>query len=456
MATKKAKKPKKAKRWAKRGEHPHKGVTICAPKPPRKAWRLRFTDPETGKLRWESLDADAGKNADTRFEAAVAKREELEDEAARIAREGKDRAIAAASVKGGLDRYFADHPLLRERTVRVYRDAADKLEAWASEQGIKRLDALDRAALVGFRARLVNEPRKRASAGGPRGTYEETAERRAAPSVNREIRAIKTILEYLRLAGLTPKITGDDLRDALKQLKQGRPTVEFLRPAELGAALEAVLAYDAERHKITREENAGLRPVGTTPKNPEIGPFALTAILTGARLGELLTLEWSDVFLDAPGEDGERMGELRIRAAKAKTGIGRVVDFSPTPSLLELLDVLRERDGGEGRVFNLTREQVAKAARKLRKKGAPESFGWQAARRTCATYSANAPFIGMFKESKRLGHSVVVSERAYAGLVNVPKDATTLEQAMGIEEHAEHIIAAAKARKSPPRDRLEG
>src|SRR5690606_22832589 len=147
-------------------------------------------------------------------------------------------------------------------------------------RGIKRLDELNADALVAFRAYLVGLPKRRPKSGGGRGAQAETRELRSAYSANREIRGVKTILRHLRSAGLTPRITGDDLRESFGLITTGSDLIAFLRPAEIAATLDACLAHDAETFKITRAENAGLRPVGTTPKNPEIGPFALVAFLT--------------------------------------------------------------------------------------------------------------------------------------------------------------------------------
>ena len=44
--------------------------------------------------------------------------------------------------------------------------------------------------------------------------------------------------------------------------------------------------------------------------------------------------------------------------------------------------------------------------------------------------------------SRRLGHSVTIAERHYVGLVSIPSEAHTLEQAMGVENLAEQIVAA--------------
>ena len=66
-------------------------------------------------------------------------------------------------------------------------------------------------------------------------------------------------------------------------------------------------------------------------------------------------------------------------------------------------------------------------------------------RRTVATFLVNAPGIyagaGAYKAAKRLGHSVTICERRYAGLVSIDRNAHTLEAAMGIEVWLdEHLL----------------
>lgn len=430
----------------------HPGVTIVKPDSGRRAYSLRFINPDTGRWTKERLDPERYRNARERLEAAKIKSREL-------ARRVEELECGAARMEGRsledvIERYFDDHRQLRERTLADYRDAADKLIAWCRARGILSIDQLDRAALLSYRAHSVNAPRMTPAKGGKRGERVTTKERRSPRTANREIRAVRTILGYLRLAGLTPRLTGDDLSDALKQVRVSRDTVDFLKSSEIAQALEAALEHDALKFEATRRElsSSGLYRRGSTPRYDEIGPFTLTALLTGMRRGELMSLEWSDVDLDALDEEGKVSGEIRVRAAKSKTGIGRIVDLAPSPSLRELFEVMRA-ESAEGLVFNFTGDQISAARRRLVQLGAPESFGWQACRRTCASYLANASGIyggaSIFREAKRLGHSVAVSERSYAGVVNVPREARTLEEAMGIESQARAIIAAAKERRRP-------
>lgn len=71
--------------------------------------------------------------------------------------------------------------------------------------------------------------------------------------------------------------------------------------------------------------------------------------------------------------------------------------------------------------------------------GAPESFSWQVLRRTCGTFLTNAPGIfgaaSAYRSARQLGHSVAVAvaEKHYLGVVKVPPEAMTLEDAMALD-----------------------
>jgi len=98
---------------------------------------------------------------------------------------------------------------------------------------------------------------------------------------------------------------------------------------------------------------------------------------------------------------------------------------------------MRLASGGKGRVFPFTRATAEAAAKRLRNEyGAPEKFSWQILRSTCATYLTNAPGIfgaaSAYRSAKQLGHSVQVAEKHYTDVLRgIPRDARTLEEAMG-------------------------
>lgn len=456
-ATKKA--PRKRKQRA-RGTSPHPGVVLVSPKGlgDRAAWRAKYTDPDTGRVTWERLNPVKYTNERARLQWAKAKAKALAERRAELAR-GAVR-MTGATVAAEVDRYFEDHPHLRDKTLRTYRDAAAKLVKWCGDHGVRSVDTLDRARLLAFRASLIAEPKHGERKGLARGKAAPTEAKRSAHSVNRELRAVGTVLNYLRKAGRLPRLGTDDIADGLERLRAPREPIAFLRAPEIARLLEAALAHDAEKFEITREEHLGLRPVGTTPRYTPIAPAVFGALATGMRLGELVRVSWKDVDLEAKGEDGKRAGEIVVRGESSKTGIGRVIDLAVSPALRRLLEAMRPdgREALEGPVFGVTYDEATAAGKRLVKAfEAPEGFSWQACRRTAGTFLTNAPGIfgaaSAYRSARQLGHSVTVAERNYLGVVRgISPEARTLEAAMGIEKLADRVISAAKARSGKTSD----
>lgn len=137
--------------------------------------------------------------------------------------------------------------------------------------------------------------------------------------MNRELRGVRVVLGYLAELDLLPKINEGDLRRALKKLPVTVERTEYLKPSELTELIGAALAHDAATYQATREELAGLRPLGSSARLVTIAPCLVVLLLTGMRLGEGLDLDWSQVDLDAKGDDGEAVGEIHLTGAtKAK------------------------------------------------------------------------------------------------------------------------------------------
>lgn len=326
-----------------------------------------------------------------------------------------------------MDRYFEDHPHLRPGTLAVYRRATRKLEAWSGRAGVRSADDLNGPRLVALRASLVKDPKHNPSQGGKRGRKDASRERRKPAAVNVDLRAIKTVLCYLRRLGVFPHLTNDAITDSLKQLQVDHNVGDFLRPAEIRALLDAAEKHDAQTFKGTRAEHALGHGVGTTPRYQPILPLIRAALLTGMRIGELVSLDWSQVDLDAQ--------VIRLTAA-TKTRRGRVVGLEVCPSLVGMLKDLGPAKSGS--VFGMTGDQVKAAVRRLADYDAPDGWTWNTLRRTCGTFLTCAPGIygagSAYRSARRLGHSVAVAEKHYVGVVRgIPADATTLEVAMGLK-----------------------
>jgi len=404
-------------------------------------------DPDTGRTVKVRLDPLALGTLEARREWAIRKARSLAKRRMEL-ESGAPKATGTA-LAGAVSRYYEAHPQLRPKTLASYRAATGKLLVWAARNGVPSADDVTRAKLLGFREELVNQPKLTAVAKGKRGARRETRQRRSAHSVNRELRAVRTVLSYLAELELLPKIREGDLRRALKKLAATVEQPAFLRPAEIRVLFEAALAHDQARFAETRAEHVGegRSRLGTTARYEPIAPFVATALLTGMRLAELIGLTWAQVDLDAPGHDGKPVGEIRLFGAATKTKRGRVVDLAVSPLLRELLLALRKKSTKKGKVFPFAYGYAASSAKRLKAKfEAPEGFGWQVLRSSAGTYLTNAPGIfgaaSAYRSAKQLGHSVVVAEKFYVGLIHLPPSATTLEQAMGAVEPLQSVIDA--------------
>lgn len=328
---------------------------------------------------------------------------------------------------------------LRPKTLETYRTATNRFLAWAKAARVTAAGDITRKHLQDFRAHLVALPKHAAEPNGKRGQKRDTGKTRSAVSVNRELRTMKTILNHWRVGGELPNIDRDAITDCLKAMAIERHAATYLKHAQIEKLLRACMRHDAAMFAETRDEHAGLRPVGTTPRYLPIAPFAVFLLLTGCRRGEALRLRWADVELDAVDDAGEVAGEFTIYASEAKTKRERAVYLEVSPALRRMLVTMRATAAGE-RVFEGYSGTLVDAARRrlLSEYGAP-AFDWQTLRSTCATFLTNSPGIfgasvAIYKSARQLGHSVAVAERHYLGNIRgISRDVTTLEGAMQIE-----------------------
>jgi integrase len=415
-----------------RGRSQHPGVKLKRRVRPGGAdvWLARWVDPVTGDEREASLTALGLTNNQGRRAWAIAKASQLAEERQAlalglIAREGP-RDVRSA-VTSYLDRAAGR---LRGSTIETYRESLDLLVQWCDQVGVRDLGSLDPPSVMRLRDWLVALPRQRDREKKRKGRP------RSAMRVNRDIGAIKTLLLEARRHGRLPRLDREALGDGLRKLRAEQDQPEYLRSPELRQLLEAAMRHDAARFAMTRAEKAAGEAGGVT-RHEAVAPLVLAAILTGCRIGELVSLEWPNVRLDGAGE-------IEIRAARSKTRRGRLVDLAVCPTLAQWLARLRLASGGVGLVFGIT-QGTADAARKhrLEQYGAPR-FSWQRLRQTCATFLTCAPGIfggaSAYRSAAQLGHSVAVAERHYLGLLrDIPREARTLEAAMGIEDLAEQV-----------------
>ncbi len=441
MATKKRTQRRKGRR--------HRGVVLMRPEPALRIWwRARYQDPDDGKVVKETLPRELT-TVEAREAWAV-------DKAAKLAERRAQLALGAARKTGtGLEdavkRYFEAHKHLRGNTLSGYRAAADRLLAWAKKKKLDSADDVTRAVLHDLRAALISQPKKIVVEGGKRGEHENASTPRSPAAVNRDLRSLRALLGYLSELDLLPRLADGDLRRALKRLPLTSEHIEYLKPAEIVQLLDAAQRHDADVYVETRKEHRGLRPVGGTQKYEPIAPFLLCVLLSGMRFDEALRLDWRQVDLDALDSTSRKVGEIYLAGSGTKTKKARTIGLEVSPALRSLLAALGLQSGAKGSVFALSRGTAVAAAKRLRGEyGAPESFTWQALRRTCGTFLTNSPGIfgaaSAYHSARQLGHSVKIAEQHYLGRERgIPRDAHTLEAAMQIEDLATRVILQARS-----------
>lgn len=453
---------------------PHPGVVFIKPDATRTYYRARYVDPDTGKAVKVKLDPLALPSATTRTDWAITKSKSIAKR--RTALDSGAVRTTGTAFADAIGRYTKAHAHLRDATKVANLAVTKSLIDWAASAGVRSADDLTRPKLIAFVESVINARRTTPAttkAKGKRGTRKASGKPKSAHTINRQLVRAKTILSYVCDLDLFPKLTHDDLRRTIHPIQTTSDRIDYLKPGQLQKLLEAALRHDAETQTFTREEAAGRRPKGTTPKYEPIAPFVATVMLTGMRYAEALALDWKRVELEAPDNDGKPVGEIYLAGIGTKTKRGRVIDLAVSPALKRLFTALKLRTGGKGPVFQqrerdehgdpkaLTRGLADAAAKHLRGIvkvkgrgkhaeakdgfGAPDNFGWQALRRTCGTFLTNAPGIfgasSAYRSAKQLGHSVTVAERHYLDVARgIPRDAATLEAAMQIEAQIEAVI----------------
>lgn len=423
----------------------HRGVKLLTIRKgtPSETHVARWTDPDDGKQRQQNLDQLGRTNEESRRAWAKEKAEEIVDRKRRLSLGAVPHT--GTSIEDALALYFRETHI-GERTRANYSVGSGRFKDWCAKQGIRSTDELRPSHLAAFRVAVRNEPRRRG----------QSKEPTSIATVNNRLRGVKTILNELRRRGLLPHVHKDDLTDQLRAYKQPRPRAAFLKPDKLRELLKAVQKHDGAVCALTREEKArGLKAgEGKTPKHEPAAPLVLLALLTGARLEELLGLRWRDVDLDA--------GVIELQAEDVKTGDGREVWLDVTPSLKRLLLALRLKKTGPlviGGEVAWTRTVAGKLRARLTDTYGAPPFNWSqrsgrtpALRSTCATYSTNAFGIwgdaAHYASAKRLGHSVTIAEKRYAGRWRVPREAKDLEQAMEVADEIAALVDEVTGRKA--------
>jgi integrase len=401
----------------------------------------RWADPVTGKPVQISLTKllkrqGVGDNEESRESWAIDKSNSLsklrEDAAA-----GRTPPTTKTAIAKAVADYIEGLTRKAPKTVKLYTAALAHFTAWARKAPVVNIEDLTGAHLAKLSKYLHSLKAKASAKGERRGANKHSARLLAPASVNQFVRGIRTFLTQARREDLTPNLTGDLIRDRLPFAKRPQTLPHFLTAKEARALLEACQRHDKGTYKRHRwQEGVTYLP---------ITPLVTAALLSGARFGELANLRWSDVDLDA--------GVITLDAIATKTGMGRRITLRETPALWALLERMKLQAGENPYVFGsaetndagkvsyhpLRRDKAEAARRRLQREFAAPVFDWHTCRRTAGTFLTCAGGIygaaSAFLSAKRLGHSVVVAEKHYAGAVNnIPLDVSTLEAAMGIAD----------------------
>ncbi len=433
-----------ARRRKRRGRR-HPGVVLLKPDPARRiGWRARFTDPDSGKVTKETLDASLS-TSELREDWAVDKSQALAKRGLELA--GGAPKATGSTLKDAIDRYYADHTRLSASTIGLYKTATDKFIEWAGGTGIKTIDELTRARLAAFKTSRSDAALNAPAAKQKKGKRKPTAKRRSPATVNVELRTVRAVLSYLIGIQVVARLSTDDLKIGLKPLEEPDEGIEILKRPQLRKLLDASLAHDSDKFKATRAEHAaGTDP--TTHRYSPVAPFIAFVLLTGMRLDEALKVEWGQVDLES--------GEIHLTAT-TKTRKARDVLLEVSPALAKMLEAVNERSS-EGSVFGLTRGEARAAQRRLVAEFDAPVFSWQVLRQTCGSFLTNAPGIfgaaSAYRSAKQLGHSVAVAEDYYLEVVrDISPEAKSLEAAMQIEPQMALIMKAVGSR--PERQRVD-
>ena len=421
-------KRRKDRKRVERGQSKHPGVVIIRPRPGRKHYALRYTEPETGIERCPKLDGVASlASAEV---SAMKLYRNLQQRALQVTLAGgKQYSGSAATLRQEIETYLTAVRLKVSRhgrrtspiTLRRYRDSLELFATWCEAQrGCSLLSQLSRAVLSDWKSSRLQAPARKRD--------------RKVSTVNQELKPIRQMLVAAALAGRLVHLTSDAIRGAIKREVQPAPEPRCYSVAEIRAVLRAALDYDASH----------FRPARSAP----FAPLVAVALLAGMRRSELAKLQVRDVLFDAPSaydpDITTGLDVIRLPKTKTKTGVARdVATTSYSPLLGELMRALIRGRAGHEYVFRTSYSVLGDRVKKLRKAGrhAPAGFTLKDLRSTCATYQSPLPGNAKAK-ADRLGHTLAVAEQHYLALPSgTPLTAENLDVIMKCSAEVCEIIA---------------
>lgn len=280
---------------------------------------------------------------------------------------------------------------------------AQRLAAWSAMIGEFTLDQVDADVVHAGRAELAAQPAVVFMGLDFRGERIFKLKRGSKPkspsTLNRYVVALSAVFTWAIEARLAPKGWVHACR-GIRRLEEPDGRVRFLDAAE--------------RSRLFAECQGS--------KYPRLYALVLTAMLTGARLGELLSLRWRDVDLQA--------GIASL--AKTKNGDRRTLIL--LPQVIAALEPFRSVDR-DRYVFGSVRSRyqspatIDSAFRDAVSRAQLRDFHFHDLRHCCASYMAQAGHpLNVIAEV--LGHRKLDMTRRYAHLTTQTK-ATAMRSALG-------------------------
>jgi integrase len=246
---------------------------------------------------------------------------------------------------------------------------------------------------------------------------------------NRWMSGVSLFLGWAIPNQYVPFLTTEAVRAALPRYKLANRPLRAHEHAEIRTIFEA-----AERHdEAVLADEEGVQPYLAMP-------LVIGTMFGCMRIEEATLIVGSD-FQDKAVLDGKRVGRIDIRPDVGKGGEPREIYLDHTPLGARYFRLCKSARKPDEPLLGVPKYwMAAKVMQDMRNHfGAPPSFTWQKWRRTSDCYLCSAPHIfgaaAHIQASERLGHKLTTMQMYYTRAVaGISKDATTLEQALGVED----------------------
>jgi integrase len=391
----------------------HPGVTVSRNRHGK--YYARWRDPDTGQWVSEAFSKHGYTTKTNAADWLKRKSRELTEARRRASISGPQTNVASTwdNIQSAyLDHFESEHG--KDASERLKRDWLRYWRDFLDAQRVRKGGDLMPLHLMQFRMRL----------GSDSINLKPATRNRCLGSV-RAYLSWAIDAEYLR-------VNGDHLRKHLKPFKVPRYQPRVLKAAELRNMLSKLVEHDTELWSCTRQGRfRGKTAVAKDrPKFQALGKFTILALLTGARPGEVLSMKWRDVDLEA--------GEIRVWGSKTQRE--RIIPLHDSPALTDFLSTLKLRSKGIVHVCGdwssgKPTEIHDRQWRRLMKLAALEGTPMKALRSTTIAHVASASPDSEYLLEARFGHGANVSKQHYRRpLHGLRGRGSTVEQWLGIED----------------------